>query len=136
MKKGAADNLFWGLSWGFRLASLWIVCVIIILYLGESPPTDSPDAFLQFVGMILLMGLASGGIVGLLRPLLDYGRIGSAIVGFFATVPLVAIGMSTSDGTIQFSEIDPLLVSVVSIIVGPVLGIGYYYIFRGGDGSL
>ena len=116
-----AERIAQGVSWGTGIALL--LCLwVVIAYLRISPDEPGPT-LLQVFAVYLFIGVAGGAVVGLLMPLARRWW-GAPIVGI-VVMAIAFTAISLMDGQFNITSIVEL-----SLLMGPVLGLGYWIIFR------
>ena len=128
-----ASNLAWGAKWGLLCAAVYFpIGLAKYLLTGGSVELDVLFLTRAFVATVAVGGVVGCG-VGLLRPLLSWGRWGAALMGIIVSAPLVAVAVlygpdiSIADvvGNVHLAGYF-LLVSVVG---GGFLGLFCYHLF-------
>lgn len=121
------DDVLLGIlfSGGFALVlCLWVTLIFVVA--GEEPFESNSTTWGTVVGVYLLGGIIVGVLWGIAKPWIR-NRVGSAVFGFFAAVPIfLAIALTTGG-------FDLLGVVVCSALLGPALGWRFWGIFEGSD---
>lgn len=126
-------NIAWGIRWGV-LFSLGFIAYIALLFLarGQAPFAEYGMTFGRLVTLYLGAGMASGAVVGVLRPL---GRWfwGAAVIGFFAGVVVASCLMFLENGVFAWGAEDVVKVTVLGLVWGPAGGLMLRTLFRRTD---
>ena len=126
-------DLRWGVAWGGRVGvalALFGVVVIGLRVIGAGGEPGGPLllGLLSWISWYIIGGLVTGGIVGLLRPL-GGNRMGAALVGFLAALPLSFGTYALLVGVGRFSA-PVTIVSLITAGAGGIAGL----IIGGHDG--
>lgn len=122
--RDVADDLKLGVFWGALFAGavcIWITMVYLVG--GNTAFEQNGTSYGVAIFTYMLAGVASGLVLGCLRPLTNSGG-GSAFVGFIAGL-LAFTGFS-----IASSGFDWVGVVVCSALVGPIVGYNYWKAFH------
>ncbi len=123
----AVENIGSGISWGVAIAAL-LSLVALGIYFGVGvDETDAPPYGIQHVIMLYFMGGVAGGtIFGLAKPL-AVRWWGAPIVGFIVAIPFFS-AFFLLEGSFSVG-----FVLLGSLLLGPMVGLGYWVIFRQWD---
>lgn len=125
------EDVRWGVKWGVLLAAGYFPIGLIKVALTQGQlGYDTPFLIKSFFGFLIVGGLV-GCCVGLLRPLLCWGKWGAALVGILLALPLISITILTKPdigGTPLWFTLGFILVA--SAVFGGIVGLGLYYIMR------
>ena len=99
MLESMLENLRWGVAAGLFFAALYSLYVTLLYLIRGPDPFDANETTLgQVIAVYFAGGIAGGAIVGVLRPLAKW-RIGAAVVGVVAAVPVfLGIALSLEGG--------------------------------------
>lgn len=121
--------------WGVAVAAVYFPIGLLKYHLTIAPlDALSPQRWAQVFVLLLILGAGVGGVVGLLRPLLVWGKVGAALIEFIIAFPLLFIVFAT-DPNIQSSSIVPVLVvaALASAILGGGGGVWMHHVFNNDD---
>lgn len=126
-----------GALWGAAVAAGYFPIGLLKYHLTiASLGQFGPQTWAQVFALLVVFGAGVGSAVGLLRPLLAWGKLGAALIGFIVTFPVMFI-IFAADSEIQTKSIVPVLVvaAVSSGILGGIGGGWLHHIFDNGDPS-
>ena len=85
-------NVIWGVGYGLAFAALFMAWAVIARIIGGADAFgEKGTTLLTVLALYLFGGVAAGGIVGLLRPIVRW-RIGSVLVGIIAAEVIYGAG--------------------------------------------
>lgn len=129
-RTGVLANLRWGALWGLLFGVIYVV-ILMILFVLQGPALfrGYDTTFGAVAALYLAGGVASGMVVGILRPLLKW-RWGAALAGIFAAIPIgLAAEFMLMDAAV-WSTKDTWVVIIFAVALGAPVGWMFWGIFR------
>jgi hypothetical protein len=109
----------WGARWGAIFGLVYAtIALVILIFSGTKPFEAQGTTFVNTVIVYMVGGTAAGCVVGLLRPLAN-NRLGAAVIGFLAALP---VGALASIGS-RVSSFTLIGQSVVVVLFGLIVGV-------------
>src|SRR5689334_1263979 len=97
-ERSFASNLVWGVGFGLAFAAVYSLYVVVLYFAEGSRPFDQLHTTLAMViATYVIGGLASGTVVGAMRPFLHI-RFVAILVGITAAVFVFFAAAVASDG--------------------------------------
>ena len=121
-------NTFWGFRYGVVFGLFFSAWAVVALIVG-GPETFARQGttFGEIIGLYLVGGSIAGAIVGMLRPL-AYRRVGAAVVGFFAALPL-AVGTKIMLSGFRWTQADEIYLFLFPLLLGCGAGLVLHSVF-------
>lgn len=126
-------NLLWGVRWGLAFGSVYAVWAgVLFVFRGAAPFQSHEVTVWEAVAVYLVGGVAAGGLMGLLRPLVRWW-IGAMLVGMIASVPILLGIAGTATNIAAGETLDWIGVGILAFFLGGGGGIILWRIFHNGD---
>jgi hypothetical protein len=122
-------RLLWGARVGAIFGSLFALVALVVFVLGGQRAFDVQHTSLGSVLLTYLLGgVGAGLITGLLRPLTAW-KIGAALVGFLAAIPVGVLLRSATGGSGPWSGSEATTLVIFCAVLGAPLGVAYREVF-------
>jgi hypothetical protein len=129
-------NLRWGVLSGIAFATLTSLWVGGLAILRGSVRFETYGLTIwQIMAVYFAGGVAGGAVVGLLRPVTKY-RLGAALVGLVAAVPLAfAVEIALQGSPSHWGDLEWGFIKFFACVMGPAGGLIRWYQTYGRDAS-
>lgn len=123
------DRLMWGLRYGMAFGSAFSFLGVVIFLLNgwHTSAVIGVDLF-AVIAFYLVGGVVAGLLLGIFKPLVKW-RAGAAAVGVLIAVPVLEMTQILFEGLHVPNAFELREVMTVGVLMGVVVGIGYYEIF-------
>ena len=121
-----ARRAVWGARWGAALALVFALYAIVLYAVSAASGRQlSPPSLGEVVSIYFAGGVAGGSMVGLVLPLARR-KVGSALVGFLAILPVAVLIRVTGYHALAWSGTDSVVVFIGSALIGVPLGVSVH----------
>jgi hypothetical protein len=120
-------NVIWGVGYGLGFAAIFMAWAVFVRIVGGADAfAQKGTSFLAVLALYLFGGIAAGGIVGLLRPIVRW-RIGSALVGIICAEVIYGAGWIALNGPREKGAV--VVVTLIAVFTGIPGGLALREIF-------
>lgn len=120
------ENVKWGIDWAIHFAIYFsLIALVLYVIFGSELYGANNTTFFTVIGAYFVGGIASGVVLGLLRPFAS-STFRAAIVGFVVSLPISFACGATFLGLTGWSSIEVSGVVLGATMLGPACGVIAY----------